>query len=61
VTAPTLIIWGRNDPVLGPRLADPGPERVTDRRVVFVEDAAHFVQADAPEKVNELLLEFLAE
>ena len=61
VAAPTLIIWGRNDPVLGPRLADPGPELVPNRRVVFIEDAAHFVQADAPDKVNELLLEFLAE
>jgi epoxide hydrolase 4 len=61
VAAPTLIIWGRNDPVLGPRLADPGPDRVADRRVVFVEDAAHFVQAEAPGKVTEMLLEFLAE
>jgi epoxide hydrolase 4 len=61
VTAPTLIIWGRNDPVLGPRLADPGLELLPERRVVFVEDAAHFVQSDAPDKVNELLLEFLGE
>ena len=59
VTAPTLIIWGRNDPILGPRLADPGGDVLPDRRVVFVEDASHFVQADAPGKVNELLLEFL--
>ena len=61
VTAPTLVIWGRNDPALGPRLADPGAELVPNRRVVFVDDASHFVQADAPEKVNELLIEFLDE
>ena len=60
IAAPTLIIWGRNDPVLGQSLADPG-DAVPNRRLVFVDDAAHFVQADAPERVNQLLLDFLAE
>ena len=59
VIAPTMVIWGRNDPVLGVDLADPG-DLVPNRRIEFVEDAAHFVQADAPDRVNELLLEFLA-
>ena len=58
VTAPTLVIWGRNDPALGTALADPGPKLVPNRRVVFVEDASHFVQADAPDEVNELLIDF---
>jgi pimeloyl-ACP methyl ester carboxylesterase len=58
VVAPTLVIWGRNDPVLGQSLADPG-ERVPNRRVEFIDEAAHFVQADAPERVNELLIDFL--
>ena len=59
VTAPTLIIWGRNDPALGQAMADPG-DAVPNRKIVFIEDASHFVQADAPDRVNELLLEFLA-
>ena len=59
VTAPTLVIWGRNDPVLSQATADPG-QAVPNRKVVFIEDASHFVQADAPERVNALLLEFLA-
>lgn len=58
VIAPTMVIWGRNDPVLGEDLADPG-SYVPNRRIEFVEEAAHFVQADAPDRVNELLLEFL--
>jgi epoxide hydrolase 4 len=60
VTAPTLVIWGRNDPVLPPHLADPGG-RVPHRRVEMIDDAGHFVQADAPERVNQLLLGFLSE
>ena len=59
VTAPTLVIWGRNDPVLSQAIADPG-DAMPNRKIVFIEDASHFVQADAPERVNELLLEFLA-
>ncbi|MDP9405736.1 MAG: alpha/beta hydrolase [Actinomycetota bacterium] len=58
VTAPTLIIWGRNDPALGQSTADPG-DRVPNRKLVFIDEAAHFVQADAPERVNELLINFL--
>ena len=58
VTATTLIIWGRNDPVLGENLADPG-DSVPNRRVEFIDEASHFVQSDAPERVNELLIEFL--
>jgi pimeloyl-ACP methyl ester carboxylesterase len=59
VTAPTLIIWGRNDPALGQAIADPG-DAVPNRKVVFIDDASHFVQADAPDRVNELLVDFLA-
>lgn len=58
VTAPTLIIWGRNDPALGEALADPGVKLVPNRRVVFIDEASHFVQADAPERVNKLLIDF---
>lgn len=58
ITAPTLVIWGRNDPALGSNLADPG-DLVSNRRIEFIEEAAHFVQADAPDRVNELLVQFL--
>ena len=60
ITAPTLIIWGRNDPVLGANLADPG-EVVSNRTIEFIDEAAHFVQSDAPERVNELLVQFLGD
>lgn len=59
VQASTLVIWGADDPVLPVALADPGPRRVPDRRVVVVDGAGHFVQADAPQRVTRLLLEHL--
>jgi pimeloyl-ACP methyl ester carboxylesterase len=60
VTAPTLILWGQRDRVLGPELAEPGLDLVPDRRVERFEEAGHFVHADAPDRVNRHLVEFLA-
>lgn len=59
VQAPTLVIWGDEDIALGSELADPGPELVPDRRVEHLPGISHWVQVQAPERVNELLLEFL--
>jgi pimeloyl-ACP methyl ester carboxylesterase len=60
IQAPTLIIWGERDRFLGAELADPHPEDVPHlQRVVRLPDASHWVAADEPERVNELLVEFL--
>jgi epoxide hydrolase 4 len=59
VEVPVMVIWGDEDPVLGRDLADPGERFAPDRRIEHVPEAAHFVQADAPDRVNELLLDFL--
>ncbi|HEV8323620.1 MAG TPA: alpha/beta hydrolase [Myxococcota bacterium] len=59
VAAPTLVLWGERDPHLGAELAEPDPALVPDVRVVRIDDASHWVQVDAYERVNEALLEFL--
>ncbi len=59
VVAPTLVIWGERDSALGPELAEPDPGWVRDLWVERIPEAAHFVQADAPDRVNALLLDFL--
>jgi pimeloyl-ACP methyl ester carboxylesterase len=58
IQAPTLVIWGERDRHLGAELAEPLPKWVPDVRVKRIPDATHWVQHDAPERVNELLLEF---
>jgi pimeloyl-ACP methyl ester carboxylesterase len=58
VAAPTLIIWGLHDRYLGPRLIE-GLEPWVPRLQIARLDASHWVQSDAPEKVNRLLIEFL--
>ena len=59
ISQPTLLIWGMEDRFLSPRLTE-GLERwVTDVRIERLPDASHWVQVDAPERVTELLVNFL--
>lgn len=59
IEAPVLVIWGERDRWLGAELAEPDARWVAQARVERVAGASHWVQADAPERVNELLLAFL--
>jgi len=61
IDVPTLLIWGERDRYLGLRLTE-GLERwVPKIRVERIPDASHWVQVDAFERVNELMIEFLRE
>jgi epoxide hydrolase 4 len=59
VSADTLVVWGERDPALGVELLD-GLERVAPRvRVHRIPDASHWVQNEAPDDVNQALIDFL--
>jgi epoxide hydrolase 4 len=59
IDRPTLLIWGMRDRALSPRLTE-GLERwVPDLRVERLPEASHWVQADEPDRVHELLVDFL--
>src|SRR5438128_527284 len=59
IDRPVQVIWGEKDRYLGREIAQPSREWVPDLRFTAIPEASHWVQADAPEKVNELLLDFL--
>ncbi len=59
ITVPTLLIWGAKDRFLGRELAQPSIDRCDDGRLVFIEEATHWVQHEEPEQVNELISAFL--
>jgi epoxide hydrolase 4 len=59
IDAPVLVIWGEQDRYLGRELAEPDPAWVPNARVERVANASHWVQNDQPQRVNELLIEFL--
>ena len=61
IEVPALLIWGEQDPYLGIELTE-GLERwVPGIRVERIPEASHWVQVDAAERVNELMIEFLRE
>ncbi|MFN2616084.1 MAG: alpha/beta fold hydrolase [Thermoleophilaceae bacterium] len=59
IESPVLVIWGEQDRALGSDLAEPDPRWVPNARVERIAEASHWVQLDAPERVNQLLLDFL--
>ena len=61
VVMPTLIIWGAADVALDPSMAQSSIEMCADGRLVLIDDATHWVQHDAADRVSESLLDFLAQ
>jgi pimeloyl-ACP methyl ester carboxylesterase len=59
IRPPTLMIWGAADFALSRTMAQPSIDLCDDGRLVFLEEASHWVQHEEPETVNRLLLEFL--
>jgi pimeloyl-ACP methyl ester carboxylesterase len=62
IRAPTMGLWSSGDNYLIEENMVASAEHVTGPwRYERIEGASHWLQLDAPERVNELLLEFLAE
>jgi pimeloyl-ACP methyl ester carboxylesterase len=59
VDAPTLVVWEDQDRSLGRGVGRPDRAWVPKVRVERIAEASHWVQADAPERVNQLMLDFL--
>jgi pimeloyl-ACP methyl ester carboxylesterase len=56
---PTLVVWGERDPYLSQRLIQSLDFWVSNVRIERLPDVSHWVQNEAPQKVNRLLLDFL--
>jgi len=59
IATPTLLIWGEGDRYLGVGMTEGLGKWVPNLRVAKIPDASHWVQNDAPERVNTLLLDLL--
>jgi pimeloyl-ACP methyl ester carboxylesterase len=61
IQTPTLIIWGEHEPFMSAEVNERLEHWVPCLRVEKIADASHWVQNDAPEKVNRLLIDFFQE
>ena len=59
VDIPTLMIWGEEDSVIDIRCTDGTEEWVPDLELHRLPGVSHWVQQEAPEKVNAILREWL--
>jgi pimeloyl-ACP methyl ester carboxylesterase len=60
VEVPTLLIWGKKDFALGAEMAEPSIARCNAGKLVFLEEATHWLQHEQPDVVNEEIRIFLA-
>ncbi len=61
INAETLVIWGELDPALGIQLLE-GLERIAPRlRVHRIQDSSHWIQNEAPDEVNRIMIDFLGD
>ncbi len=55
---PTLIVWGDQDPFVGPEMADRLAEQIPGARVVRMPGVGRLVPEEAPDTLANLVLEF---
>ncbi len=60
ITAPTLVIWGAEDKLFPPVIADLVCGHVKGSHKVLIPNAGHFPQLDNPEVFNGALADFLS-
>ncbi len=61
IATPTLMLWGLEDTALSKETTDGTDEHVTDLTLRFLPGVSHWVQQEAPETVNAMLLAWLAD
>ena len=61
INAPTMLIWGTRDTALGEELVAPHEGSLINGpfEIVRISESAHWVQQEAPERVNEALVRHL--
>ncbi len=60
IEPPALIVWGADDTIIGREAALQSVELCADARLEIIEHATHWMHHEEPERVGQLLLDFLA-
>ncbi|MCB0530486.1 MAG: alpha/beta fold hydrolase, partial [Saprospiraceae bacterium] len=61
ITAPTLLIWGREDQVTPAFVGEKFHELIDTSRLIFLENCGHAPMMEHPDVFNKHLEDFLAE
>ena len=61
VTVPTMVIWGRDDTITPPFVAEQFCENIDDAELVFIEDCGHAPPIERPDEFTRHLHRFLGD
>jgi pimeloyl-ACP methyl ester carboxylesterase len=61
IKAPTLLVWGMQDTITPPFVAEQFGELINESRVVFIDKCGHAPMMEHPDQFNGVLEEFLKE
>ena len=56
---PTLILWGKNDPLVPVAGAERFHDEIPGSKLVILDDASHFLYDDDPERCAREIVDFL--
>ncbi len=59
VQMPTLIIWGKQDKFMQAKMAQQSIEYCVNGRLIYLDNATHWIMHEEADKVNNYLLDFL--
>jgi pimeloyl-ACP methyl ester carboxylesterase len=59
ISAPTLILWGRDDPVLPVRVGSALAQAIPDAKLITYESCGHLPMVEQPERTSRDVIEFL--
>jgi pimeloyl-ACP methyl ester carboxylesterase len=59
ISIPTLLVWGEQDPVFTHATTENFHDYVPDLRIERIAESGHFVQSEAPDRVNRAVIDFL--
>jgi pimeloyl-ACP methyl ester carboxylesterase len=60
IEAPTLLVWGENDPLIPPAVGDLFRKKISNSRLLSLQKAGHVPMFDQPREFDAALLAFLA-
>lgn len=61
ISAPTLLVWGRDDAITPPDVAEEFARRLPNAQLRFIERCGHAPMIEHPKRFNRYMLDFLAE
>lgn len=59
ITAPTLLVWGKQDTITPPFVGEQFNELIDDSELHFIDHCAHAPMMEQPERFNEIMEDFL--